>query len=300
MNLPQLHYFKCLAETLHYTRTAEKLHISQPGLSYAIHELEKELGVPLFERRDRHLALTKYGEVFYRHIDKALKEIQLATEDVRTLQSYAASTISLGYMYSLSTSLIPKVTQRLSEKAANRPLHFSFVQQLHNELIDSLKSDAIDFAFVGESDDPAIETVPIEKQDFYLVVAKGHQLAKYDSLSFQEFKDYPLVTLHQTSSLRRIIDKQYKALGAVPIVLAETKDPTTTLQYITQNYGITIIPDLPNMDQFPVKRIQITTPGFCRTIYLAWKKQNLFTEPVRRILDFMVKEFGKKTLDSNN
>jgi len=296
VNLSQLQYFRCLARTLHYTRAAEKLHISQPGLSYAIHELEKELGVPLFERRDRHLALTDYGEAFYGHIDGALEEIRLAAEAVHKLKCYAASTISLGYMYSLSTSLIPKITQALTREAGSRPLHFSYVQQLQNELIESLKTGDLDFAFIGQTDDPALETVPIARQEFRLVVARGHQLARYDELHFPEFKDYPLVTLHRNSSLRQIIEAQYARFHAVPIVLAETKDPTTTLQYITQNYGITIIPDLPNLAQFPVKCIRIATPGFSRTIDLAWKKDNLFTEPVRRVRDFIVRTFGRKAL----
>lgn len=53
MTLLQLQYFETLARVLHYTRAAEELHIAQPSLSYSIGELEKELGVKLFEKENR-------------------------------------------------------------------------------------------------------------------------------------------------------------------------------------------------------------------------------------------------------
>ena len=64
MTLLQLQYFKTLARVLHYTQAAAELHIAQPSLSYSIKELEKELGVKLFEKDSRHIRLTIYGEQF--------------------------------------------------------------------------------------------------------------------------------------------------------------------------------------------------------------------------------------------
>ena len=61
MTLLQLQYFETLARVLHYTRAAEELHIAQPSLSYSIGELEKELGVKLFEKESRKIHLTEYG-----------------------------------------------------------------------------------------------------------------------------------------------------------------------------------------------------------------------------------------------
>lgn len=64
MNLSQLHYFKKLAEVLHYTRAAQELFITQPTLSGAISSLENELEVSLFERSGRSVSLTPQGEIF--------------------------------------------------------------------------------------------------------------------------------------------------------------------------------------------------------------------------------------------
>ena len=79
MTLAQLQYFQALAHILHYTRTAEELHIAQPSLSYSINELEKELGVKLFNKEDRKITLTMYGEQFLPYVESALATINDGT-----------------------------------------------------------------------------------------------------------------------------------------------------------------------------------------------------------------------------
>ena len=64
MNLFYLRYFVTLAHVKHYTKAAEQLCIAQPSLSHAIAQLERELGVPLFEKNGRNTALTRFGEEF--------------------------------------------------------------------------------------------------------------------------------------------------------------------------------------------------------------------------------------------
>ena len=73
MELLQLEYFYAVAKTQHVTHTAEQLHIAQPALTQSIHRLEKELGVPLFHRNGRNIALTEYG-VYLRDALKPILE----------------------------------------------------------------------------------------------------------------------------------------------------------------------------------------------------------------------------------
>lgn len=68
MNLAQLYYFRTLAKFEHYGKAAEALYITQPSLSNSIKNLEKEIGVPFFERVGRNVRLTEYGEEFNKHI----------------------------------------------------------------------------------------------------------------------------------------------------------------------------------------------------------------------------------------
>ena len=72
MNLNQLTYFVTLAQIENYTRAAKRLDITQPSLSHAISNLEKELQVPLFERHGRNVTMTKYGEMFLKYVQDSL------------------------------------------------------------------------------------------------------------------------------------------------------------------------------------------------------------------------------------
>ena len=80
MNLSQLYYFRKLAELEHYRKASEELFITQPSLSNSIGNLEKELGVPLFERVGRNVRLTSYGAEFNEHVCVALSEIDKAID----------------------------------------------------------------------------------------------------------------------------------------------------------------------------------------------------------------------------
>lgn len=85
MTLLQLQYFQVLSHNLHYTRTAEQLCISQPSLSYAINELEKELGVKLFQKENRKVTQTVYGQQFLPYVEQALTLLQDGSNVLRQM-----------------------------------------------------------------------------------------------------------------------------------------------------------------------------------------------------------------------
>ena len=96
MTLLQLQYFTVLSETLHYTRASEKLHISQPSLSYAIGELEKELGVKLFQKENRKVALTAYGQQFLSYVEKSLALLSEGEQVIRQMAENAPQIVNFG------------------------------------------------------------------------------------------------------------------------------------------------------------------------------------------------------------
>lgn len=88
MNLNQLTYFVTLAQIENYTRAAKRLDITQPSLSHAISNLEKELKVPLFERHGRNVTMTKYGEMFLKYVQDSLHILNLGWRGYRKRQGF--------------------------------------------------------------------------------------------------------------------------------------------------------------------------------------------------------------------
>lgn len=88
MNLNQLTYFVTLAQIENYTRAAKRLDITQPSLSHAISNLEKELQVPLFERHGRNVTMTKYGEMFLKYVQDSLHILNLGVERIQEAEGF--------------------------------------------------------------------------------------------------------------------------------------------------------------------------------------------------------------------
>lgn len=113
MNLSQLHYFKKLAEVLHYTRAAQELFITQPTLSGAISSLENELEVSLFERSGRSVNLTPQGEIFYEHVCLALRAIDDGVAAVQDRGHSIVGSISLGTTFTVQDGYLPLLMKGL-------------------------------------------------------------------------------------------------------------------------------------------------------------------------------------------
>ena len=95
MELQQLRYFAIAAKYQHITRAANELHVAQPAVSGTIKRLENELGVSLFEKNGRNIALTREGELFYGKIKKILNELDHLPEVLRNEKNRRENTVKI-------------------------------------------------------------------------------------------------------------------------------------------------------------------------------------------------------------
>ena len=107
MNLSQLYYFRKLSELQHYTKAAKELYITQPALSDAIRSLEKELGVPLFQKEGRNVKLTRYGREFSAYVHDALRELDKGIEIMREYTGRLSGNLSVGWLYTITGDYLP-------------------------------------------------------------------------------------------------------------------------------------------------------------------------------------------------
>src|SRR6187431_654670 len=112
MELRHLKYFVAVAEEENVTRAAARLHVSQPGLSRQIRDLEEELGVPLFYHRAKSLNLTPAGRIFLDEAYAVLHRLDEATQTVKTFAGGHKHEIHVGYAPSLTTKILPCALRR--------------------------------------------------------------------------------------------------------------------------------------------------------------------------------------------
>ena len=293
MTLLQLQYFKTLARVLHYTQAAAELHIAQPSLSYSIKELEKELGVKLFEKDSRHIKLTVYGEQFLPYAERALDMIDEGVGVLKQMVGSAQQIVRLGYFHSISASLIPSVMMGIYGQEKNQSIRFQFTEAPSIDLFQQLKRGELDLTFCLHQD-PDIESVTIMRQPLYLAVPEHHPLAKRESVCFEDFAREPIVMLDKPSSLRQKMDEIYFQHELTPNVVFEVRECNAALQYVALRFGVSVLPHVPAMGNEKVVTIPISdeTSSFVRTVCLSWMKNRPLSPAARQVRDYIVEHYA--------
>ena len=291
MTLLQLRYFLTLSQNLHYTKSAEQLHISQPSLSYAITELEKELGVELFTRQNRKITLNENGQLFLRYVKNALSVLDEGTKMLHIMNGMYEDRIRLGYFYSLSSPFIPDLISRYYQDQQNTHVIFDFVQEQNAPLINALKSGDLDIAFCLSAD-PELDSIPAIVQKMNLLVPQSHPLAQRESVRFEDFCDEPMILLTRKSQARGMIENIYRQRGKIPHIIIEAVECNATLQFVSLGRGISILPILPALEASPVRSIPIDDSAFSREVYLSWSRDRKLSSGAQMFLEYLKKYFS--------
>ena len=292
MTLLQLQYFQTLAHVLHYTQAAAELHIAQPSLSYSIKELEKELGVKLFEKDSRHIKLTIYGEQFLPYAERILSMLDEGVNVLHQMAGSAQQIIRLGYFHSISASLIPSIMLDIYGQDQNQNIRFQFAEAASFDLFQMLKKGELDFSFCLHQDEE-LESVVVMRQPLYLAVPEHHPLAKRESVTFQDFAREPVVMLDKPSNLRTQLDRVYAKNGLTPNVVFEVRECNAALQYVALHFGVSVRPRVPAMENERVVVLPISDedPAFIRTVYFSWMKGRPLSPAAKRVRDHIIAHY---------
>ena len=295
MTLLQLLYFETLARMLHYTHAAQELHISQPSLSYAMNELEKELGVKLFLREKRRIALTPYGQRFLPYVQKALSCLDQGKLSLQTMKGEEKNILHLGYFHSISSSFVPPLIESFYQAPEHRRIHFQFMEGTSYEIYSQVKEGKLDLGF-STHHGPDIQTCLVMKQPLYLVVPLEHPLAKKNSVTFNDFAKEPIIGLTRGSNLRDQLDRTFLSHHIAPNLVFEVQECNAALQYIDLKFGVGILPEIPTLHTARVVALPIAEKEatFIRNVFLIWDPDRPMSPAVEAVRDFIVDHYSLK------
>lgn len=293
MNLKHLQYFRVIAELEHITQAAARLSITQPSLSHAVSELERELGTTLFEKQGRNIRLTKYGKLFLEYVNRALEELDKGEKMMRELADPCGGRIDLAFTYALGSHFIPQIVQAFSEEEANRKIALSFHEGNAKHLLQGLKEDRFDLVFcTNEERDSEIEFIPLLEQELVLVAPLGHPLAEYDSVNLKETEAYPYISFSSRNGMRQVIDTLFDKARIKPRIACEIEEENAAAGLVSAGCGITILPRSAMLDHYKVKVLPITHPIYRRYICMAQVKNRYLSPAATQLRDFAVAKFG--------
>ncbi len=235
MNLIHIRYFCSVVQTGSITLAAKSMDVSQPAVSYAIREMEKEFGLVLFARRNKALQLTDDGKRLYDILYPCLKEFDDA---VKRAHSYAKSkstvrvAIPLAIGGDVFASVVPRFQSEYPEtKISVREASY---QQAAKD-VASGKADIAIAVFPPDFEHPGIKIERVAIANMCFAVSSGHPLANRETITFEEIANCPIAYPGEDSTLTLMAAKRFEEKGITPNIILSSSQFSTIMEII--HYG---------------------------------------------------------------
>ena len=242
ISLRQLEYFVTVVDEGSFTRAAEALHVSQPGLSHQIQALERELGGPLLERLPRKVRLTPAGRTALPHARASLAHAQRADSAARRALGVETGELHIGTLYSISVGILPRALHTWRRSYPDLQAHL--VEFHHtDDLINAMEAGQADVAVgpVPPDWDGPVDEIGVE--EFVIVAAPGNLPATdRPSVRLAELAAHEWVHFTRPSGLSQILDKACADAGFHPRVSVRTEQGPSALNLAQAGLGLTLVP----------------------------------------------------------
>ncbi|MCI6172251.1 MAG: LysR family transcriptional regulator [Selenomonas bovis] len=297
MELRQLEYFQMASRLRNITRAAERLRVSQPNITVAIKKLEAELGIQLFDRSQKQLALTPEGAVFLNRIELALRNIQDAVLEVNDYKQLQKGTIKIGIPPMMGAYLFPKIFSSFQKKYSHLDIY------LHEEgsmsIREQLERDELDFGIIiisGASHN--LQLLPMTTSQIVACVPAGSPLANKERLTKDDIATANVIMLKEGSFLRQTILGKLKEQSITPNIVLESNQVVTIKGLVASGVGISFLLDMVLEDAPGVKAIPLEEPLFV-DVGLAWKKDRYISKAAQSFIDFCRDTLRKRESGNN-
>ncbi|MET8690134.1 LysR substrate-binding domain-containing protein [Streptomyces sp. NPDC004732] len=270
MQFQQLHYFVAVAETRHFTRAAEEVHVSQPSLSQQIRALEKELGAELFSRARGNITLTDAGEALLPLARRILADADTARIEVQELAQLRRGRIRLGATPSVCTGLLPDVLRAFHDRHPG--IQLLIEEGGSHDLVRELARGALDLALVVlplPSPSPALTTLELLREDLVVVSApEARSLGR--AVRIADLQGERLVMFRHGYDLRELTVSACRAEGFEPEFAVEGGEMDAVLGFVRAGLGVAVVPRMVAERSGPDLRMTpLAKPSLHRTIALA-------------------------------
>ncbi|MDB5487971.1 MAG: LysR family transcriptional regulator [Reyranella sp.] len=242
-----LRYFSAIARLGSIREAAEELHIAQSALSRQIHKLEEDFGVPLFERHARGVKLTSAGEIFLRHAQINLRQIERVRSEIDGLKGLRRGLVSIRSIESLVPHLLPRGVNRFSKRHPG--ITFEITIDGSDQVVAAVREGRTDIglAFYPPAE-AELETVFKMREPLVAMMSARHPLASRPKVSLADCATYPIASPMKHTGSRILIDVACKAAGIHISPSLETNSIQLRVEFVKVNHGITFLSRLSAWD----------------------------------------------------
>jgi DNA-binding transcriptional LysR family regulator len=241
MELRQLEYFVAVAEEQNFTRAAERVHISQSGVSAQIRQLERELGAELFDRSARTATLTVAGKAALEHARAALAATRAVSQAVGEVSSLIQGRVIVGMV--IGCTITPLFDALAAFRLAHPGVEVSLLEADSDRLADDVRAGAVDLALVGTATatPDGLDALTIISERLVLAVPAGHPLATRRRVSLRDLDAYPIVCMPPGTGLRTVFDRACAARQVEPVIALQASAADAIADLAARGLGVAIL-----------------------------------------------------------
>lgn len=242
MELRHLQHFVAVAEDRHFTRAAERLMVSQSGLSASVRALERELQAPLFVRTTRSVTLTEAGRALLVEAERILAQVRAAREAVAAVQGVLRGTLSLGTEQCIAGVDVARLLARFRRRHPDVEIRLR--QAGSSALAEEVAAGRLDLAFAVRAGDDSdhLRCAPLTSEPMTVLCHPSHALAQDGTVAPEELAGEAFVDFHPDWGPRRTTDAMFARAGVQRTVSLEVSDVHSLLELVQEGLGIAVVP----------------------------------------------------------
>ena len=241
MELRQLEYFVAVAEEANFTRAAERVHVSQSGVSAQVRQLERDLRAPLIDRSGRVATLTAAGAAALPHARATLAAAAAVRQAVDDVTGLLSGRIVVGMV--TACTVAPLFDALAAFHLAHPGIEIALVEGNSDWLVEQVRTGAADVALIGAAGTApeGLDALTIVSEGLVAVVPPGHPLAGREAVTLAEVTRYPIISLPPGTGVRAVFDQDCAAQGRRPDIAFQASAPGAVADLASRGLGVAIL-----------------------------------------------------------
>ncbi|MGN1019722.1 MAG: LysR family transcriptional regulator [Aristaeellaceae bacterium] len=284
--------FAVLAETCNYMEAADQLFISQSALSRHIKTLEEDLGVQLFTRTTRRVALSSFGSLFLPYAQR-MSALRSDYENAISMAKNAErGNIRLGTIPVMAQYEITDVIVCFQKE--NPLISLDIVEGDTNELIRELRSGQIHMAFVregeGEEDSGEFNKIHYDTDQLTAFLSRQHPFAERQFIRVEHLRNEPLMLLSKDTYMHTLCVQACRKAGFEPNIVLTSHRGRNMLELARKNMGIALLTKRPTLPMLTEDLVAVDIePRIITNINLIYPKNQKLSPGAQRFVSTMLK-----------
>ena len=286
MELRQLEYFVVLADELHFTRAASRLHIVQSALSASVRSLEHELGSTLLWRSSKRVELTEAGRAFLPEARRTLAAADVARDAIAAVEGVLSGTLTVGFMQASESYRLPRLLAEFHRRHPGVQLRLRNLASA--DLVDEVRSHRLGLAFAStpHHPPPGLSQDTLVEADMVLACSADHELHRVAAVELAALAAEPFIDFTPGWGVRQATDQLFTAVGIDRTTAFEVNDIPLFVDLLREGLGVGFLPPA-IADRFPDLGSIATTPAPLWRLGIIYPAGDQITPAARAMVDLI-------------